>query len=86
MKLNTMSRLALALSAALLVVGCSRSSSAPSPSAHEAPVVGTSTLEAAGACLPRQCGPRPICLANSVATCSTDTGCKWKCVPLIGPI
>jgi ABC-type transport system substrate-binding protein len=78
---------ALALTAALTLAACSPSPSAapptptPTPSAAPAPA-----LEAAGFCRPRECGPVPICTANSVATCTPDTGCRWKCVPLISPI
>jgi len=82
MKSSTITRILLALSTAALVVGCARSAPAPAPATEAAPTFGSSTLEAAGFCLPRQCGPRPICLANSVATCNTDTGCRWRCVPL----
>ncbi|MBP8811058.1 MAG: hypothetical protein KBG48_06845 [Kofleriaceae bacterium] len=76
---------ALALTAALTLAACSPSPSAapptPTPSAAPAPA-----LEAAGFCRPRECGPVPICTADSVATCTPDTGCRWKCVPLISPI
>lgn len=78
-----MSSLVLSLAAALALAACSSSGpgTAPSPSSPPA-----ATEEAAGLCLPRQCGPRPICLANTVATCNTDTGCRWQCLPLISPI
>lgn len=79
MSKKLLSSVALALSTALALAACSSSRPA-------APAPAPATEEAAGLCLPRQCGPVPICLANTVATCNTDTGCRWKCLPLISPI
>lgn len=76
---------ALALTAALTLAACSPSAAPPTPTPTPT-AAPAAELEATGFCRPRQCGPVPICTADSVATCTPDTGCRWKCVPLISPI